>query len=259
MVAKNPNLNLATAAVRNASRLLLRDFFEVRLLRASIKGADDFALKAMIRAENSIVKELQISRPYYGFKCKISGEKKGLDPTRSWIINGIDGFNNYSHGLPYWVMTLALEHKGKTILSLIYNPLENEMYTVEKGSGSWMNNTRIRVSNKPRLSDSIIGTETESEILDEDFERYRYLTKTAAGIRSIGSASLDLANVSCGRLDGYWTAHLKPSNLQAACLLVAEAGGLVEQLENSKNFGIVAAGSESFSVLAFALRNFPES
>ena len=259
MASKNPNINLAVKALRNASRLLLRDFLEVRFLRASIKGTQIFSSRAAKRAEKSIVEELRTYRPHYGYKCQTIDDEIGSDPTRNWVISGVDGFNNYSLGLPHWVMTIALVHKGKTNLAVIYNPLENELFTAEKGIGSWLNNTRIRTSKKNRLSEFSIGTEimTIDQRQNSDLKRFQNVTEAVATVRVMGSASLDLVNVSCGRLEGYWTPIQTPTELPAGALMVIEAGGFVEPVATSESTqnGLIAAGSDGFSILAKLIRN----
>ena len=244
--------------MRSASRLLLRDFLEVRLLRSSVKGTASFADRALKRAESSIVEELRGSRPHYGFLCRSLGEEPGSDPTRGWAISAVDGLTNYSHGIPHWVMTLALLHKGNPVLSVIFNPLENELFTAETGGGSWLNSSRIRTTKTARLSEFTVGTEglSSRQSLDPQLARLRNVAASVANVRAFGSVSLDLANVSCGRLDAFWSDHRRPSSLPAASLLLAEAGGLIDELEESTpgSDGLVAAGSHGFGAFASLAR-----
>lgn len=254
MTSKNPNTNLAVKAIRNASRLLMRDFLETRLLLSSTKGSESFARRAMQRAESAIIDELQEMRPHYGIDARLRGEEPGSDPTRYWVINAVDGFTNYLQGLPYWAMAIALIHKENPVLAVIFNPLENELITAEIGMGSWMNNTRIRTSQKKRLSEFTVAT--TFRIMDShhetQFSRFQRITQSVANVRILGSASLDLVNVSCGRLDACWDERKSPSSLPAANMILSEAGGLIAPLSDT-NQGLVAAGNTGFSMISSLL------
>ncbi len=205
-----------------------------------------------------MAEELRAFRPHYGIRCRSLGGKPGQDPTRDWVISALDGFVNYSLGLPHWAMTVSLVHKGNPVLSVIFNPLENELFTAEEGGGSWLNNTRIRASKKIRLSEFAAGTEpiAPGGGLKTQIKRVRKVAGSVSSVRAFGSASLDLASVSCGRLDAFWTDSRPPSSLPAAALLVAEAGGLMETLDDpeSDSQGLVAAGNAGFGVFASLAR-----
>ena len=254
MTNKNPNTNLAVKAIRNASRLLMRDFLETRLLLSSTKGSESFAQRARERAESAIVDELQEVRPHYGIESRLRGEEPGSDPTRYWVINAVDGFTNYRQGLPHWVMTIALIHKENPVLAVIFNPLENELITAETGMGSWMNNTRIRTAQKKRLSKFTVATTLRTIDTDHapQLARLEHVTQSVANVRVLGSASLDLVNVSCGRLDACWDEHKSPSSLPAANMILSEAGGLIAPLSDT-NQGLVAAGNTGFSLISSLL------
>ncbi|MCY4006221.1 MAG: inositol monophosphatase [Rhodobacteraceae bacterium] len=258
MTAHDPNLNLAVRALRKASRLLVRDFLEVRLLLPSVKGSEQFANQALQRAESTLHEELLAARPHYSFHSPTLGAIEGSDPTRDWIVNAVDGFVNYSQGIPHWVMTASLLHKDKPVLAAIFNPLENEMFTAETGIGSRLNNGRIRVSRKSQAAKFVVGCE---EISRQQFEMdcdhdasLRRVMSSGIQCRSFGSISQDLVHVSCGRLDGYWSHTTNPASLPAATLLLAEAGGLIENLNRKENSGLVAAGSDGFRSFAALVR-----
>lgn len=258
MIGNSPNFNLATKAMRRVGRILLRDFVEVRQLQASVKGTREFTERAWHAAESALLEELKETRPYYGYRCRKLGSETGEDSTRQWVINAMDGAANFSRGIPRWALSVALVHKKQTVLSLIYDALENEMFAAEKGVGSWLNGTRIRTSKKARLSEFLAATEfsRRSQELENQVSTFECVVRSVGNVRLLGAVSLDLASVSCGRLDAYWNTGLTPSDLPAAAHLVAEAGGLVETIDNSagRQRGLIAAGNTGFAPFALLLR-----
>ena len=259
MIGNSPNFNLASKAMRRVGRMLLRDFVEIRQLQASVKGTRDFTERAWKGAESSLLEELRETRPHYGYRCQILGAESGEDPTRLWVINGLEGSANFSRGLPRWAVSVALLHKNHTVLSLIFDALENEMFAAEKGVGSWLNGSRIRTSHTARLSEFVAASEISSQNQEfaDQISTFERVVKSVKNVRLLGAASLDLANVSCGRLDGYWHSGLTPSDLPAASHLVAEAGGLIETIDRSagRQGGLVAAGNTGFALFARLLRS----
>ena len=107
------NLTVMIKAARTAGRSLAKDFREVEHLQVSSKSAGDFVSRADIASENIIRKELIEASPTYGWVGEESGETKGEDPTRRWIVDPLDGTTNFLHGLPHWAVSIALEHRGK--------------------------------------------------------------------------------------------------------------------------------------------------
>ena len=259
MIGNSPNFNLASKAMRRVGRILLRDFVEVRQLQASVKGTREFTERAWQVAESSLLEELKETRPYYGYQCRKLGSNAGADPTRQWVINAMEGVANFSRGLPRWALSVALVHKNQTVLSLIYDALENEMFAAEKGVGSWLNGTRIRTSKKARLSEFVAATEFSgrSQELESQVSTFERVVRSVENVRLLGAVSLDLASVSCGRLDAYWNDGVTPSDLPAAAHLVAEAGGLIETIDSSKGRqrGLIAAGNTGFAPFALLLRS----
>ena len=152
------NLNVMIKAARKAGRSLAKDFREVENLQVSRKGPGDFVSKADIAAEAILKEELMGARPTYGWMAEEGGETPGEDPTRRWIVDPLDGTTNFLHGLPHWAVSIALEHKGKIIAGVIYDPTKDELFFAEKGTGAWMNESRIRTSGRNRLIESIFAT-----------------------------------------------------------------------------------------------------
>ncbi|WP_171120360.1 MULTISPECIES: inositol monophosphatase family protein [unclassified Ruegeria] len=227
------NLNIMIKAARKAGRSLVKDFREVENLQVSMKGAGDFVSKADIAAEAILKEELLGARPTYGWLAEEGGEIPGEDPTRRWIVDPLDGTTNFLHGLPHWAISIALEHKGKIVAGVIYDPAKDEMFFAEKGEGAWMNDTRIRVSSRHRMIESIFSTglpfggRSDLPATLQDLAR---LMPTCAGVRRWGSAALDLAYVAAGRYEGFWERRLHAWDVAAGIIIVKEAGGFVQAL-----------------------------
>lgn len=237
------NLNVMIKAARKAGRSLAKDFREVENLQVSRKGPGDFVSKADIAAEAILKEELMGARPTYGWMAEEGGETPGEDPTRRWIVDPLDGTTNFLHGLPHWAVSIALEHKGKVIAGVIYDPTKDELFFAEKGAGAWMNESRIRTSGRNRLIETIFATGLPfagRADLPESLQDLARLLPACAGVRRFGSAALDMAYVASGRYDGFWERRLQPWDLAAGIIIVQEAGGLVEALNPTDN--IVEAG-----------------
>ena len=225
------NLNVMMKAARRAGRSLVKDFQEVENLQVSAKSAGDFVSRADIAAEKIIKEELTEARPTYGWLGEESGEIAGQDPTRRWIVDPLDGTTNFLHGLPHWAVSIALEHKGQIVSGVVFDAAKDEMFVAEKGKGAWMNDRRIRVSDRHRMIESIYATGLPfagRTDLPETLRALAQLLPTCAGVRRWGAASLDLAYVAAGRYDGFWESRLNIWDIAAGIVLAREAGALIE-------------------------------
>ncbi|WP_050527624.1 inositol monophosphatase family protein [Pseudorhodobacter aquimaris] len=224
------NLNLMKKAARKVGRALVKDFREVENLQVSAKGPGDFVTRADREAEKTLREELLGGRPTYGFFGEETAETEGADPTRRWIVDPLNGTTNFLHGMPHWSISIALEHKGDIIAGVIFDPAKDEMFWAEKGGGAWMNESRLRVSGRRSLSESIFATEIPAigqATLPASLQDFARLAPVSAGVRSWGSAALNMAYVAAGRFDGYWARGMRPWDIAAGLVLVREAGGLL--------------------------------
>ncbi|MEL7092790.1 MAG: inositol monophosphatase family protein, partial [Pseudomonadota bacterium] len=255
------NLNIMLKAARKAGRSLVKDFREVENLQVSVKGAGDFVSKADLAAEEILREELRGARPTYGWLAEEGGEEDGDDPTRRWIVDPLDGTTNFLHGLPHWAVSIALEHKGRVVAGVIYDPAKDEMYFAEKGSGAWMNDQRLRVSGRRSMIECVFATGLPfggRSDLPETLQELARVMPGCAGVRRWGSAALDLAYVAAGRYDGYWERRLNAWDLAAGALIVREAGGLVEPIRADADIlsdgEILCATEAMFNPLARLIR-----
>ena len=232
------NLNIMIKAARKASRSLIRDFNEIEKLQVVSKKAGDFVSKADLRAEKIIKEELLLARPNYGWCAEESDEIQGEDPTRRWLVDPLDGTTNFLHGIPHWAISIALEHKQEIVVGIIYDPIKDELFSAQKGGGSWLNEQRLRVSNRTTFQEMLFATGIpfgESDYLESSLTSIGNLMPSCAGIRRNGAASLDLAYVAAGRFDGFWEENLASWDLASGILIVKEAGGILESIEENHN------------------------
>lgn len=232
-MAVSANLNVMMKTARRAGRALLKDFGEVENLQVSTKGPGDFVSRADRNAEELIKTALMEARPTYGFLGEEGTEIDGEDPTRRWIVDPLDGTTNFLHGMPHWAVSIALEHKGNVVAGVIYDPSKDELFFAEKGEGAWMNESRLRVSGRNKMIESVFATGVPfgpSRLLPASLQDHGRLLPVCAGVRRWGAAALDLAYVAAGRYDGFWERGLKPWDMAAGLIIVKEAGGLVEPI-----------------------------
>ncbi|WP_439560938.1 inositol monophosphatase family protein [Roseinatronobacter sp.] len=259
------NLNLMIKAARKAGRALVKDFREVENLQVSSKAAGDFVSRADIAAERIIRDDLMEARPNYGWLGEETDPVEGKDPTRRWIVDPLDGTTNYLHGLPHWAVSIALEFKGEIIAAVVFDPAKDEMFVAEKGAGAFMNDKRLRVSNRNTMLECIFATGVPfaaKKTLPATLHDLAQLMPACAGVRRWGAASLDLAYVAAGRFDGYWERELQPWDIAAGLLLVREAGGFIAPIREGSDIlergEVIAANSGVFDNFARLLRKRPE-
>ncbi len=244
-------MNVMIAAARKAGRGLTRDFGEIEQLQVSVKGPANFATSADHRSEETLFRELSKARPGYGFLMEERGVVEGKDKTHRWIVDPLDGTTNFLHGIPLFAISVALERDGELVAALVYNPINDELCTAEKGQGAYINSKRLRVAARKTLADSVIATGIphrgrtgHARFLAE----CKTLMGQVAGIRRTGAATIDLAWVAAGRFDGYAEHGLGAWDMAAGTLLVREAGGHVTDVDGGhdmfKTGSIVACNAQ---------------
>ena len=218
-----------------ASRSLIRDFGEIENLQVSTKGPGDFVTSADKRTEKIIIDELRKAHPEYGIITEESEPINKLNTKNRWIIDPIDGTMNFLNGVPQFAISIGYEEGGEIKCGAIFNPIMNEMFCAEKGNGAYLNNSRIRVSNKKNLKDALLvtgGPKGASKIKDKIFSEYINVSNNVSNVRKFGSAALDMAYVACGRFDGYWQRELNYWDIAAGVVILKEAGGFIDFFED---------------------------
>ena len=235
----SPHINIITKACMKAARSLIRDFGEIENLQISSKAPGDFVSTADKRTEKILISELQKAHPEYGIITEESGIINKNNIKNRWIIDPIDGTMNFLNGLPQFAISIGYEEENEIKCGVIFNPITNEMFCAEKGNGAYLNNSRIRVSKKKHIQNSLLvtgGPKQTSKIKNQIFLEYAEVSKKVSNVRKLGSAALDMAYVACGRFDGYWQRELNYWDIAAGVVIVKEAGGFVDFFSEDNNF-----------------------
>ena len=243
-------INVMVKAARRAGRGLKRDLGEIEHLQVSLKGPANFVSLADKRAEEMLYEDLAKARPGYGFIGEEGGNREGADKTHTWIVDPLDGTTNFLHGIAQFAISIALKREDLIIAGVIYNPANEELYIAERGKGAFLNDQRIRVAGRRKLGECVIACGLP-HIGRGDHELSRCemaeIQNKVAGLRRFGAASLDMAFIAAGRLDGYWERNLQAWDMAAGQIIVREAGGIVSGIDGNDDAltsGNVICGNE---------------
>ena len=246
MISISANLNIMIKAAEKASKYIIKDFGEVEKLQVSKKGPHDFVTKTDKTVEKILIEELSKSKKNYSFITEETGTIKNTDIDNVWIIDPIDGTNNFLHGIPHFAISIALKSKDEILSGLIFDPIKDEMFYAEKEKGAYLNNQRLRVSQKNHIDECLFSSNSEG------------VKFSNLNMRNSGSAALDLAYVASGRLDGYFQNKINLWDIAAGIIMVKEAGGVVNNISMFKinNINIKASSSAISEKMIKNLKNF---
>ncbi|HEB83080.1 MAG TPA: inositol monophosphatase [Gammaproteobacteria bacterium] len=247
-------VNIAVRAARAAGDIIVRNMDRIDRLKIVTKQNNDFVSKVDLMAEQAIIDTLKQAFPEHGILAEESGQQD-REAEFQWIIDPLDGTTNYLHGFPQFSVSIALQHRGRLEVGVIYDPISQELFTASRGNGATLNDRKIRVTGHKGLNNALLGTGFpyyDQSYLDTYLETMKALMQKTAGIRRPGSAALDLAWLAAGRIDGFWEFNLKAWDIAAGALIVREAGGIVSDFENKGNY------LESGDIIAAAPKVFPE-
>ncbi|MDP8229878.1 MAG: inositol monophosphatase family protein [Candidatus Gorgyraea atricola] len=242
------HLNLAIKAARKAGKIHKKYFG----CKGGIKiksSSFDLVTRADIEGERAVVSLIKKYFPQHNF---IAEEEKyaRTDSEYTWIIDPLDGTNNFSCGLPIFCVSIALTKGNETILGVVYDVMRNELFYAEKGRGAFLNRESIKVNSADSFEKSLLITGfyyNRAESMVETLGNIKeFFFKRILGLRRFGAAALDLCNVACGRAAGFWEFELSPWDFAAGRLIVEEAGGKVtgrhgEEIDTQKKSYIVAS------------------
>jgi myo-inositol-1(or 4)-monophosphatase len=235
----HPMLNVAVKAARRAGNVIQRASLNLDAIRVEKKKHNDFVSEVDRSAEQSIIESILEAYPKHAILAEESGAQGRGEAEYEWIIDPIDGTTNFIHGHPQYAISIALAHKGQIQQAVVYDPNRNDLFTASRGVGAFLNDRRIRVSKRTSLNECVIATGfpvSDQSYIDTYLAMLKDVLAKTAGVRREGAASLDLCNVACGRVDGYWEFKLKPWDLAAGSLLVQEAGGIVTDLKGEQDW-----------------------
>jgi myo-inositol-1(or 4)-monophosphatase len=264
----HPLLNTAVKAARRAGTIINRASLDLDLLRIGRKAPNDFVTEVDRAAEEAIIEILSTAYPDHDFLAEETGTagrhgKRATSSDYVWIIDPLDGTTNFIHGFPQYAVSIALAFRGQITQACIYDPVHNDLFVASKGKGALLNDRRIRVAQRDRLDDALIGTGfpfRDFESLDMFVSMFKELTQKTAGLRRPGAAALDLAYVACGRLDGFFEMGLMPWDAAAGSLLITEAGGLIGNFKGDDDYlfqeNIIGASPKVFGQLVNILSKY---
>ena len=234
----NPMLTIAVRAARAAGNLIARnlgqDNFDVQE-----KAKNDLVTDIDKECERVVASTLLKAYPKHGIIGEESQERGMADSEYQWIIDPIDGTTNFVKGIPHCAVSIALQHKGRTQLGVVFDPMANEMFTAARGEGASMNGQRIRVGSLQRLDAAVVCTAFPVRYrarMNDYLELFHRLIDQCADVRRSGCASLDLCYTACGRFDAYLEQGLKPWDFAAGELILREAGGISTDFMGTPNY-----------------------
>ena len=246
-------LNVATAAAIEAGKIIAQSITQIDRVKVNQKNVhgqnrQELVSEIDLLAEQTIIALLDAAYPEYNIISEEAGDL-GRKSEYCWIIDPLDGTQNFLHGHPHCCISIALKHENEVIASVVYDSIRNELFTARKGAGAQLDGRRIRVSGISKLTDSLLctgfpyrqGAETKFWL-----RTFAAVMPRAQSIHRTGSSVLDLAYVACGRYDGFWELGLKEWDIAAGALLVKEAGGIISDIDGDTNFfksGNVVAGT----------------
>ena len=229
--ALHPMLNIAIKAARAAGSIINRAALDLEVLKIGTKGPNDYVSEVDRAAEQAIIQILLEAYPGHAILAEESGREHGAKHSEyTWVIDPLDGTTNFLHGFPVYAVSIGLVYRGKVEQGVVYDPTRNDLFFASKGRGAFLNDRRLRVSKRTRITDALIGTGFPFRKGD-NFKRYvkmfEEVMQHCAGLRRPGAAALDLCYVAAGYYDGFFETGLNPWDVAAGSLIITEAGGLI--------------------------------
>jgi len=230
----NETIEMVSEIARGAGRIQLDHFGRVRSVE--YKGAIDLVTEVDRECEAFIVGELTRLFPDDDILAEEgAGRIEGRE--RRWIVDPLDGTVNYTHGFPFFCVSIALEVRGELVAGVIFDPNRNELFAAARGLGATLDGDPMSVSKAGALDRSLVATGFAYNVREEtrfdNLDNFARFVKRAQAVRRPGSAAIDLAWLACGRIDGFWEFYLKPWDMAAGVCIIREAGGLVTSFDRS--------------------------
>jgi myo-inositol-1(or 4)-monophosphatase len=244
----NGMLNIAVKAAREAGILMMRSFHRLESIKVREKGTNNYVSAVDIMVENFLIEYINKHFPDHAIEAEESGMTGNNEFT--WIVDPLDGTNNYLHSFPHFCVSIAIKHEDKIEHGVVYDPLRQELFVASRGNGATLNDKKIRVSKTIKLSNALISMalhcQTGADLSAAQTKQIQTLLNTVSGIRTSGAAALDLCYVATGRTDAFWENNLKPWDIAAGALILEEAGGLITDIDETDNYlynGSVVSGN----------------
>ena len=222
-------LDVATEAAMAGGAVLQKYWGNLSSIQEKGRSGD-LVTEADRASEVAVLDVIKRHLPDHAILAEESGQLGQMDNPLLWAIDPLDGTTNYAHQYPLCAVSIGLLVSGVPVVGVVYNPILGDLYRAAKGLGTTHNRQPVKVSTTAKLSDSLLVTGfayDRRETIDNNYAEFCHLTHLTQGVRRGGSASVDLAHVACGCLDGYWERGLSPWDLAAGVVLVEEAGGQI--------------------------------
>ncbi len=202
------------------------------------KGRIDLTTEVDHQSEAYLVEQIHRRFPGHTIDTEESGLISGAGGS-CWYIDPLDGTTNYAHAVPVFCVSLAYAEDGRVLLGAVYDPMRDEYFTAERGKGAWLNGEPIHVSEVSDLISCLVTTGFPYKQYDDrrnNLAAFEHFTRVTQGVRRQGAAALDMCHVAAGRFDGYWEQTIRPWDIAAGALIVAEAGGVVTRLDGEPDY-----------------------
>ncbi len=235
----HPMLTIATRAARAAGTIISNNFDNASNISVQEKAKNDLVTNVDRECEKAICEIILKSFPDHCVRGEEFGAQGNLESDFVWYIDPLDGTTNFFRGVPHVAVSIGLKIKGVTTVGVVYDPIRNELFEASRGDGARLNGKRIRVSEARGLDGTILATafpHRQRAFLTEYKKILGRIFDKCADVRRAGTASLDLAYVAAGRLDGYFELCLYPWDFCAGELLVREAGGVVSDFAGGTDY-----------------------
>jgi myo-inositol-1(or 4)-monophosphatase len=235
----HPMLNIAIRAARKAGNHIAKSLENAEKIQSTQKGTNDFVTNVDQEAESMIVDVIKTSYPEHVIIAEENGVIEGKDQDVQWIIDPLDGTTNFLRGIPHFSVSIAVRIKGRTEVACVYDPMLNELFTAQRGSGAQLNNSRVRVNALKDLQGTVLATGfpfKQKQHAESYLKIVSALFTECADFRRTGSAALDLCYVAANRVDGFFELGLKPWDMAAGELIAREAGAIVTDFAGGTDY-----------------------
>ncbi|MEW6716623.1 MAG: inositol monophosphatase family protein [Chloroflexota bacterium] len=231
-----PTLNELVILARQAGVILLNSFGNRHTINH--KGVIDLVTDVDQQSERFLLDAILDRYPSHKIIAEESGGHTGHED-HIWYVDPLDGTVNYAHGVPIFSVSIAFAEQGRTLLGVVYDPMQDECFSAERSRGAWLNGKPIRASNTKELDQSLLVTGFPYDIRtnpENNLDLFTAFSLNSLGVRRLGSAALDLSYIAAGRFDGYWEIRLSPWDVAAGGLIAEEAGAIVTNLEGGPDY-----------------------
>lgn len=235
----HPMLNIAIRAARLAGNHIVKSLENADKIETSQKGQNDFVTNIDKEAETLIIDTIKKSYPEHSIVAEESGASTGKDADVQWIIDPLDGTANFIKGFPHFSVSIAVRMRGKTEVACVYDPIRNELFTAQRGSGAQLNNARLRINPIKDLNGAVLATGfpfKQKQHAESYIKIVGALFNECNDFRRTGSAALDLCYLAAGRVDGFFELGLKPWDIAAGELIARESGAILTDFAGGTDY-----------------------